>query len=243
MQNYKLTIEYDGTKFSGWQRQLNARTVQEEIEKALQQVLGYNVNITGSGRTDTGVHARGQVAHVLLNETRDAEEIQAFLHGILPNDIVCRSVEKVPEDFHARYGAKLRTYSYTITQEKIAIGRMYAWHYASSLNTENMKKVANAIIGQHDFTSFSKENPEIKNRICNVSRSDWDINGTTYTYVISADRFVYSMIRALVGIMVNVGRGKTTYDDFMILLDKKDRLANNNPLAPPHGLCLEKVEY
>ncbi|HET7152319.1 MAG TPA: tRNA pseudouridine(38-40) synthase TruA [Candidatus Kapabacteria bacterium] len=243
MQNYKLTLEYDGTKFSGWQRQLNARTIQEEVEKAFEQVLGYAVDVIGSGRTDAGVHARGQVAHVLLNEIMETAEIHSFLQGILPNDIVCHSVENVPEDFHARYNAKIRTYSYNITQEKIALGRIYAWHYATPLHIDEMQRAADAILGTHDFTSFSKENPEIKNRVCNTLHSEWKVSGHMCTYVISADRFVYSMIRALVGAMVNVGREKLSCDDFIVLLEKKDRLVNNNPLAPPHGLCLEKVEY
>ncbi len=243
MQNYKLILEYDGGKFSGWQRQPDARTVQEEIEKAFQQVLGYAVGIVGSGRTDTGVHARGQVAHVHLNSEIAEAEILSFLQGVLPGDIVCRAVEKMPEKFHARYDAKLRTYSYTITQKKIAIGRTYAWHYSASLNLSEMQCAAETILGTHDFTSFSKENPEIKNRVCNVSHSAWSVSGDTYTYLVSADRFVYSMIRALVGAMVNLGRGKLSCNDFIALLEKKDRLVNKNALAPPHGLCLEKVEY
>ncbi|HZV12503.1 MAG TPA: tRNA pseudouridine(38-40) synthase TruA [Candidatus Kapabacteria bacterium] len=244
MQNYKLLLEYDGSKFSGWQRQPDARTVQEEIEKVFEQVLGYPVSVTASGRTDAGVHARGQVAHVQLEgETPEAADIFSFLQGMLPGDVVCHAVEKMPEDFHARYSAKLRTYSYTITQKKIAIGRMYAWHYATPLNLAEMQCAAEAILGAHDFTSFSKENPEIKNRVCNISHSVWSVSGKTYTYIISADRFVYSMIRALVGAMVNLGRGKLSCSDFITLLEKKDRLANKNSLAPPHGLCLEKVEY
>ena len=244
MQNFKLVLEYDGSKFSGWQRQANVRTVQEEIEKAFEQVLGFHVNVIGAGRTDAGVHARGQVANVRIDDHPLAPgEIVAFLGGIFPRDIVCHSVENVPETFHARFDAIQRTYSYSITQHKIAIGRAYSWHIHRGLNHDAMQHAAQIILGEQDFTAFSKENPEVTNRVCTVSKSHWSVTNTSLSYTITAERFVYSMVRALVGAMVNVGRGRITVEDFLHILESRDRKLNKNPLAPPHGLCLERVEY
>ncbi len=244
MQNFKLFLEYDGSKFAGWQRQADARTVQGEIEKAFQQVLGNPVSVIGAGRTDAGVHARGMVANVRIAENPpECDAIHSFLRGILPTDIVCNSVENADENFHARFDAVLRTYTYAVSRRKIAIGRAYAWHVPAHLDIDALHAAADYAVGSHDFTAFSKENPEVKNRVCVVSESFWRETGDMLCYTISADRFIFSMVRALVGAMVNCGRGKLSPHDFHKILFSRDRNKNANPLAPPHGLCLEKVEY
>ena len=244
---FKFTIEYDGSKFRGWQRQAppnDARTIQEELERALFGVFHEEVDVIGAGRTDAGVHARGQIAHVAFTRTDLVpEEIVRAMRGVLPHDIVVHAVEPVHDDFHARYDAVRRTYSYTVSPRRQAIGRTYAWSVGWQLDMNAMAAAAQSILGEHDFTAYSKENAEVKNRHCRIFESTWTPGGGLIRYVISGDRFVYSMVRALVGAMISVGRGRITPEEFSAILDSCDRARNKNALAPPHGLCLESVEY
>ena len=247
MAKFKLSIEYDGSKFAGWQRQAppnNARTIQEELEVALTSIFQEEVDVVGAGRTDAGVHARGQVAHVVFERTDvEAALIVRALRGVLPRDIVCHAAEAVHDGFHARYDATRRTYVYRLSSRPLAIGRMYAWSIGWPLNVDAMNDAASALLGTHDFTAYSKENAEVKNRVCTIAASQWSAEEGNWRYEISGDRFVYSMVRALVGAMVSVGRGRINPAQFVDILESRERARNANPLAPPHGLCLERVEY
>jgi tRNA pseudouridine38-40 synthase len=242
MRTIKLVIEYDGTDFVGWQEQQNGRSVQEEIAKSLSTVLQHPVTLTGAGRTDSGVHARGQVAHFQTPSSMTAESLDRALSGLLPADIVIRSVEEVHLSFHARYDADSRMYRYYINRAPVAIGSRYSWYVRYALNGEAMNAAAAIICGEHDFEAFSKVGTAYKHFRCTVLRSQWDVFPDTLVYEIRANRFLRGMVRVLVGTMIDVGRGFTSVEDFRTILSSRDR-ARAGTAAPPHGLFLEDVHY
>ncbi|HTY01710.1 MAG TPA: tRNA pseudouridine(38-40) synthase TruA [Bacteroidota bacterium] len=242
MHCFKMVVEFDGTNFVGWQTQPNGRSVQEEITKVLEQVLQEPISVIGSGRTDSGVHARGMVAGFQTNSSMRAGEIMSSLNGILPEDIYVHSVEEVAEKFHARYDARDRMYRYYITLRPIAIGRFYQWHVRYPLRVSAMSEVAALIVGDHDFTSFSKYDEATKNYRCIVTESFWEETPSTLVYQIRANRFAYGMVRGLVGTMIDVGRGFTPVSEFSEILKSCDR-RRAGMAAPPQGLFLEEVRY
>jgi len=249
MRNIKLLLEYDGTNFVGWQTQENGRSVQEEITKVLSQVLQEPINLIGAGRTDSGVHARGQVANFRSNSTLVTKSILSALNGMLPDDISVRSAVEVHENFHARYDARGRVYRYYISQRPLAIGRQYHWHVKQALDLDVMNALGSEILGEHDFESFCKSVAELDNCRCTVSESKWEKiqpassggNGTL-VYEICANRFLHGMVRSLVGTMVDIGRGSTPASAFQDIMSAKDR-RKAGMTAPPHGLFLEEVRY
>jgi tRNA pseudouridine38-40 synthase len=242
MRDLKMLIEYDGTNFVGWQSQTNGRAVQDEITKVLDQVLQEPVTLTGSGRTDSGVHARGQVASFRTQSTLGVGTIQSALNGILPEDIFIHAVEEAPEGFNARFDAKERVYRYYITDKPTAIGRFYAWYVKYDLNLQSMNAVASMIRGEHDFESFCKYEAEVKHYLCTVNASVWTMQGGRYTYEVRANRFLHGMVRALVGTMVDIGRGYIPVSAMKDIMAAKDR-RKAGMAAPPHGLFLEEVIY
>lgn len=242
MRNIKLLLEYDGTNYVGWQRQENGSSIQAETEVVLARVLQEEINVVGAGRTDAGVHARGQVANFHTNSSLSIHEIHGALNGLLPEDIVVHNVEEVPHDFHARYSAKERTYSYLITLRPSALLRNFAWYVKYSLDVKVMKRAAESILGTHDFESFCKTQSDVDHYLCMVTVSQWSLNGSTFQYTITANRFLHGMVRALVGTMVDVGRGYTSFEEFLKILEKKDR-REAGMTAPAKGLVLESVTY
>jgi len=242
MRTIKLVIEYDGTNFVGWQTQANGRSVQEEITKVLEQVLQESVNLIGSGRTDSGVHARGQVAGFRTGSSLSLGAILSSLNGILPEDIYVHSVEEAPENFHARYDARERMYRYFISLKPTAIGRFYQWYVKYDLNVEAMQTVAQEILGEHDFASFCKYEAEVNHYRCTVTGSEWTATPSMLVYEIRANRFLHGMVRALVGTMVDVGRGYTPVPMFREIMEMRDR-RKAGMAAPPLGLFLEEVCY
>jgi tRNA pseudouridine38-40 synthase len=242
MRTRKLTIEYDGTEFVGWQSQQNGRAVQDEIERALRQITGEEIRIVGAGRTDAGVHARGQVASFRSGSALTCERLRAALNGVLPEDVCIHAVDDVAESFHARFGAIRREYSYTIALHPTALERRTAWFVKYPLDTSLLRTAALAPLGTHDFTSFCKGESEVDNRVCTVVRSEWTDRPGGMVYHVAADRFVHGMVRTLVGTMVDIARGYFPPDAFREILDKRDR-KEGGTAAPPHGLVLEKVDY
>ncbi len=240
--NIKLTIEYDGTDFVGWQRQPNGRTVQEEIESALAKITQEQMSIVGAGRTDSGVHARGQVANVVISSSLLTDEFNRALNGVLPNDIVILSVEEVEEKFSARYSAKEREYRYFISKQPTAIERKYCWQLGYHFDVEKMNRVALSILGINDFQSFCKSESGVEHYLCNIFESCWYEENSKLIYVIRANRFLHGMVRALVGTMVNIGRGYTTEQDFQEIMKSKNR-SRAGQAAPAQGLFLERVIY
>jgi tRNA pseudouridine38-40 synthase len=244
MRTLKLLLEYDGTGFSGWQVQPGKRTIQGDIEKVLAKLLGEKVTLIGAGRTDAGVHAKGQVASFQTRSQRSPEVILRALNAGGDRDIAVREVVDLGEDseFHARFSAKSRIYEYRIIPGRSPLRRRYAWEVTYSLDLARMKQAAKFLVGKHDFTSFSSARAEAKTRICIVKNAGWHEEREGLVFRIEADRFLQAMVRSLVGTMVDIGRGRFKPGDMRRILMARDRsLAGKT--APAHGLCLMEVKY
>ncbi|MBC8174768.1 MAG: tRNA pseudouridine(38-40) synthase TruA [Candidatus Marinimicrobia bacterium] len=243
MPNYKIVIEYDGTNFFGWQYQLNQRTAQSEIEYALKKLNnGEPIRIHGAGRTDTGVHARGQVANFSIEKTWVCEKYRRAINGNIGEDIRIKSCEMVSDDFHARYSALRRRYHYYCRTDQSIIDRNYVWQVPENLDLEKMQTCANLIKGENDFTSFCKYSPDLENRRCTFYQSEWIKRKDFLIYRVEANRFLHHLIRYLVGTMVEVGRGKIEVNGFEKILNSKD-FRSKVFKAPSSGLFLEEVIY
>ncbi|MDQ1267042.1 MAG: tRNA pseudouridine38-40 synthase [Bacteroidota bacterium] len=240
-----LRIEYDGTEYAGWQYQKNAPTVQEAIENTLEKLCGFRYSITGAGRTDAGVHARGQVASVVLNEhfTIPEDKIQIALNSNLPKDIRINSAMIANFPFHARFDAIAREYIYFLALRESVFDRRFTYFYPYPFAIEKLLASAAIFKGKHDFTTFSKFNPDTPNSECNVKISRWKRKSKNLLeYRIKADRFIYGMVRSIVGVMFDAARGKRSKEEIKKALDTKDR-SFASPHAPACGLTLEKVYY
>ncbi len=242
MRNIKLVLEYDGTDFHGWQFQPGLRTIQGEIQAALKTIFRNEINVNAAGRTDTGVHARGQVANFLIDQAMPVNTITAALNGNLPRDIRIISAEEVDENFHARFSAIKRHYSYTITRREKAINRCYVWCHKAELNVAQMQQAANYLLGEHDFKAFCHIEEPLEHYRCFVETIQWEQNQELIILNIVANRFLHNMVRIIVGTMINVGRGYTAVEQIPAILESRDR-SNAGPTVPAKGLCLEKVYY
>lgn len=245
LNNFKLTIEYDGSLYHGWQRQKNDRTIQGEIEKALQTMSGKEVVLIGSGRTDAGVHAMGQVANFSLETQLKTENFQRGLNSLLQEDIVIKACKQVDRRFHARYDVKSKTYKYRILNRPIppAIGRQYAWFIPKQLDLEAIGRAIRYLIGFHDFKAFEGAGSPRSNTIRHVFNADLIEEEHGYlVFEIEADGFLRFMVRNIVGTLVDVGLLKITPHDFKKILHSKDR-DQAGLTAPPHGLFLMAVKY
>ena len=238
-----LLIEYDGTEFSGWQVQENGRSVQGELERACKQLFGEDIPVHGAGRTDAGVHARGMVAHSELPDMMTIRKLTMAINATTPKDIAVRDVRLVPDDFHARHSASSRTYRYTIKHERTALDRNFVWAIHRSVDRTIIERITAELIGEHDFTSFSKRTNDVDHYRCIVQHASWDFRGTTFALTLRANRFVRGMVRALVGAIVQTGQGVLSEEGFKSLLHSPREVARAKYLAPPHGLVLEAVEY
>ncbi|MBI2427397.1 MAG: tRNA pseudouridine(38-40) synthase TruA [Ignavibacteriales bacterium] len=240
--NIKLTIEYDGTDFVGWQRQPNGRSVQQVLEEKIEQITQEKISLVGAGRTDSGVHARGQVANFFSQTGLSALDLYRAFNGVLPDDIVIHAVEEVDKKFSARYSAKEREYRYFIAQKPTAIDRKFTWRLNYDLNIPLMNAVSGKILGTHDFRSFCKSESTVDHFLCNVFHTEWQHDGAKLIFTIRANRFLHGMVRAMVGTMVDVGRGFTSDKEFESIIGAKDR-TKAGQAAPPQGLFLERVIY
>jgi len=240
--NFKIVIEYDGTDFVGWQRQTNGRSVQETIENALEKIVQQNIGIVGAGRTDSGVHARGQVANFSIDTSISPKELCRALNGVLPDDVVIRSVNEADFDFSARYSATAREYGYYISRVPTAINRRYSWLLGYQLDVPAMNSLCGEFIGKHDFQSFCKADSSADNYLCTVMDASWSEREGSLLFTIRANRFLHGMVRALVGTMVDIGRGHRSPGNFSEILSSKNRTKAGQS-APPHGLFLERVIY
>jgi tRNA pseudouridine38-40 synthase len=243
--NYKLIIEYDGSRYHGWQRQKEDRSIQGEIEKALKTITTYSITLIGSGRTDAGVHAQGQVANFKCTTRLGPEDLMNGLNHLLENDIVIKVCQPVSADFHARYDAKSKVYHYQILNRDLptAIGRQYSWFIRKALNQEAMRIAIDHIIGRHDFKAFEGSGSPRQNttrHIYSAALSERDRGLLVFQF--EADGFLRYMVRNIVGTLVDVGLGKLTPHDFKHILDSKDR-SQASATAPAHGLTLIKVNY
>lgn len=244
MPTFKLTIEYDGTAYAGWQRQLNQPTVQAAIEDSLRNITQTEITVIGAGRTDAGVHALGQVASFQSEKGLSPEEWTRALNGVLPENISVLATKTVPDDFHARYSAKNKLYEYRILnrRERSALARHRAWHIYGSLNLEAMREAAAFLVGRHDFSSFQGHPTDTKDAICDLRRLAITKTGNLIRIEAQADRFLKQMVRAMVGTLVEIGQGKHPPRSLKDILKAKDR-RQAGKTAPPYGLYLVRVEY
>ena len=245
-QNIKLTIQYDGTDYSGWQIQKNQKTVQGELKKIIEQItLSSNVNIIGSGRTDAGVHAIAQIANFQTNSTMTCNQFTKAINSKINNDIVILKSSLVDSSFNSRFSAKSREYVYNICTIKTPFNFKYNWIYKNDINRNLLEKCSEIVRSENDFSNFCKHSQEVKNYLCNVSFSKWIfLNDTenTIQYKIKANRFLHHMVRMLVGTMLEVSRGRITIGDFKNIFSNP-KLKNMVLTAPANGLYLSKISY
>jgi len=252
VRNIKLVLQYDGTNYAGWQVQNNAVTIQDLLEKALATVSGESVRSAGAGRTDSGVHALGQVAAFKTSSAISGDKLQRSLNGILPPDIRVTEVADVEEGFVPRF-SKEKTYRYAIASGRFLspFQQRYAWHVREALDFDAMQEAARALVGEHDFTSFTAAGGGEKTRVRRIIAVDFGPGGIVSTcadeehvchFDITANGFLYKMARNIIGTLVEVGRGKIAHREMAEIIAAKDR-SRAGPTAPAHGLCLVSVRY
>ena len=243
MHRYFLQLSYKGTRYFGWQRQPNAISVQEVIEKTLSTVLREDIAVVGAGRTDTGVHASFYVAHFdVANEIAEPEKLLYHLNRFLPDDIAIQKIKKVNSDFHARFSAVSRTYKYYISVIKDPFTTDTSYQFTVPLDIEKMNEAAKMLFEYTDFTSFAKLHTDVKTNNCKIFQAEWETENNQLVFTIKADRFLRNMVRAIVGTLLEVGKGKITVDDFREIIEMKNRGAAGTS-APPQGLFLVDIGY
>ncbi len=246
MPTWKLELEYEGTRYRGWQMQHNAKSVQGEMQDAARKLFSGKFEIYGSGRTDAGVHAVAQVAHLKVDELRvniTPKQIQFGFNDILPHDINILKVSNAPDNFHARHDAVARYYLYQISTRRTAMAKNFVWWIKDELDAAAMAEAAKMLVGRHDFASFAEiEEGKRQSTKVDVVHSEIFTDGDLICFRIGASHFLWKMVRRIVGMLAEVGRGDLTYDAFERLLKfRSDSAAKFT--APPSGLFLEKVLY
>lgn len=255
---YKITLSYDGAAFHGWQIQQNATSIQDCLQKSLSTLLNEEITITGAGRTDTGVNAVNYVAHFDSERavSRDTGEICYKINAISPKEITVHSIVQVGDDFHARFSAKEREYKYFVHKKKDPFSTRFSWLCTFPLDVEKMNAAASEIIGTRDFSCFEKKGGCNKTSICTVSRAAWECytpdhvrllgypcqEGDYLVFTIRADRFLRNMVRAVVGTLIEIGRGKKSCEWIRDVLESRDRSFAGESV-PGYPLFLDGVEY
>ncbi|MCK5392605.1 MAG: tRNA pseudouridine(38-40) synthase TruA [Deltaproteobacteria bacterium] len=245
MRNIKIIVEYEGTNYYGWQKQPEGPTIQETIENALENITGENIFLFGSGRTDSGVHAWGQVANFKTESKIKAAELQMGLNSVLPKDITIKNAQEVGLDFHAQHSVKSKTYIYKVfnSPHPSALLRKRAWYIPHPLELDQMRQSAEHLIGEHDFKAFAQSGAEVKTTVRTVlSVGIEQVNKDILEFNIEATGFLKRMVRLIVGTMVQVGKGRITPLDFSEILDSGEK-TKYVYAAPAHGLYLENVRY
>jgi len=243
--NIKMILEYDGTRYHGWQRQANGLTVQEVLEEGISTITQEDIRVIGSGRTDAGVHALGQVAHFRTNSNIHTRGLLQGINSLLPWDIVVKELAETDASFHARYDVKSKIYLYQIYLGTVrpALCRQYAWFIHDTLDLERMKEAAQLLLGTSNFASFCAANCDIRNHVRTVMAVDMAMdNSGMAKFFIEADGFLKYMVRNIVGTLVDVGRGKLSGAELMNIVEARDRRRAGHT-APAHGLFLKEVKY
>jgi tRNA pseudouridine38-40 synthase len=238
----KLTLEYDGTGYAGWQVQPDVATVQGALEEALEKILKEPTRVHGAGRTDAGVHAAGQVAHFETTGAMTDEEFERALNALLPADVRVVAAEEAPPGFHARYAARSRTYRYAVTFADSVFTRRHAHYVAGPLDAEAMREAAAALVGEHDFAAFGNLSEDYDTTARDVTELRLEETLGGLEFYVTANAFLYKMVRNVVATLLAVGRGELAPAEVKRILEEKDRAALGPP-APPQGLTLVRVTY
>jgi len=239
----RSVVSYDGTDYSGFQRQANAPTVQAALEAALAQVTQETITILAAGRTDAGVHAVGQVIAFDTAWRHGVGDLQRAMNAVLPADVAALEIEEAAPDFHPRYDARSRRYRYTLYNAPVrrTLGRRYSLHVAASLDVAAMQRAAQTLVGEHDFATFGQP-PQGQVTVRRMLLAEWDGEPPHLTFDIEANAFLYRMVRSVVGTLLQLGRGKMDVEEFAAALAARER-GQAGPTAPPHALCLMEVKY
>ncbi len=240
--NYKLKIQYDGTNYSGWQIQNNAVTVQQKITEAINSISKINVNLIGSGRTDTGVHALGQTANFKTEIKLNIYKFKHSLNAVLPNDISIVSMEEAEEEFHSRFSAKKRSYIYLFSKNKSPFFYKYSYFINEVFNINYLNRISKSILGKNDFTSFARKKTETKNKNCNIYDIHWKETAGRIFFYIEADRFLHGMVRTIVGTFIEAHKNMWEEEHIKNIIENKDRCLAGEAV-PAKGLFLYKVKY
>lgn len=243
MKRYFIHLAYNGSNYCGWQIQPHSPSIQEVLEHCLSLKTGQKISLTGCGRTDTGVHARNYYAHFdVETPLADCQDLVYRLNVFLPPDIVLYKIWEVPADLHARFDAVSRTYQYYISRQKNPFHQQDAYYLYGSLDIEKMQQAANLLYDYLDFTSFSKLHTQVKTNDCKIMEARWYEQDGLLVFRIRADRFLRNMVRAIVGTLLEVGKGRMTLEQFREVVEKRNRCSAGES-APAHALFLEAVEY
>ena len=243
MARFFVTFSYDGTQYHGWQIQPNGVSVQEKLQWALSTLLREDISVTGAGRTDAGVHARMMVAHFDASSDIDCRQLAYKLNRLLPQDISVAKVEPVGEDMHARFSATSRMYRYYIHTRKNPFLRAYSCEMHYELDFASMNEAAQLLLAYEDFGAFCKSGADVKTTLCQVTKAEWvQTSATTWYFEIRANRFLRNMVRAVVGTLIDVGRGRLSLEDFRKVIEGKKRTDAGESM-PGHALFLEEVLY
>lgn len=238
-----ITLSYDGTRFHGWQIQPNGISVQGELQRGLSLLLRQEIIVTGAGRTDAGVHASMMVAHFDFVGELDCRQLAYKLNKLLPQDIAVQKVEQVSDDLHARFSATSRTYYYHVHTEKSPFERHYSCELHYPLDFEKMNEAACILMEYEDFGAFCKSHADVKTTLCHVTKAEWhQTSSSTWYFEITANRFLRNMVRAVVGTLIEVGRGRMTLDDFRTVIEGKRRTEAGESM-PGNALFLVNITY
>ena len=242
MARYFIKLSYDGSNYHGWQIQVNANSIQTELNTALSTIVGQTTACTGCGRTDAGVHAAEFYAHFDAKSAAISPDFIYKINGCLPSDIAVHKLYAVNDDANSRFDAISRSYKYQIITRKDVFSQPYAYYYYRRLDLSAMNICAEALLEHKDFSCFSKSKTQTKTNICCITEARWTTNDQKLEFRITANRFLRGMVRAIVGTMLNIGEGKMSKQDFLSTLDSKDRTKAGYSV-PAHGLFLDKVSY
>ncbi len=240
--NYKLKIQYDGTNYSGWQIQNNADTVQQKITDAIKTITKRKVNLIGSGRTDSGVHALGQIANFKIDDGLDIYRFQHSLNAILPEDISVVSMKEAKEEFHSRFDAKKRSYIYLFSKIKSPFFNKYSYFLNEEFDVDYLNEISKTLLGENNFSAFARKKTETKNKNCNIYSIRWKELSNKILFYIEADRFLHGMVRSIVGTLINVHKNGWTSEHIKNIIDSRDRCTAGEAV-PAKGLFLYKVKY
>jgi tRNA pseudouridine38-40 synthase len=239
---YFITFSYQGSSYHGWQRQPDARSVQQTLEEAMELFLKEQLSLVGAGRTDTGVHAKMMVAHFDSEVSFDSDELIHRLNAFLDETIAIESIREVDLKAHARFDASSRSYEYWVVQQKNPFLAQAAYYVSHPLDVDLMNKAAALMLAYEDFECFSKSNTDVHTYLCDITRAEWIRENDRLVFYITANRFLRNMVRAIVGTLIDIGKGKMNIEEFKAVLDSKDR-RNAGPSVPAKGLYLTNIQY